>query len=102
MWSNNRRAPVTARNPIDEIKVSDVEIPLGVTGAITNTAYQGHRVRIHSDEGNTGGYLIYVWWEASDGPNVNGAFDDWVETKEQLENYLQESGWNIAWVGAEP
>lgn len=78
--------------------MNEVAIPLGVTGEITNSAHPGHRVRVESDEENTGGFLIYVWWEASEGPNANGAFDGWAETMQETEKYFQESGWKIAWL----
>jgi hypothetical protein len=46
---------------------------------------------------HTGGFLIYAWWEASEGLNTDGAFDDWVECREDVEAYFQESGWNVVW-----
>jgi hypothetical protein len=73
------------------------DIKIGVVGVVTNGGHPGMRIRIEDDSENTGGYLIYQWWEGSDGPNAQGAFDDWVETADDLRKFLGEEGWVIEW-----
>jgi hypothetical protein len=72
-------------------------IPVGVTGEILDGEHRGMKVRVEDDSGNTGGYLIFQWWSGSQGPNADGAFDDWVENEEQLKAYFEESNWRLAW-----
>jgi len=58
---------------------------------------RNHRVKVVDDSVNTGGFLIYQWWDGSNGPNENAAFGDWVENREQLETFFREEGWNVDW-----
>ena len=73
------------------------DIRIGIVGIVTNGEYPNMRIRIEDDSENTGGFLIYQWWEGSNGPNAQNAFDDWVETKDTLGKYLAESGWVVEW-----
>lgn len=73
------------------------DIKIGVVGVVTNGEHPGMHTRIEDDSENTGGYLIYQWWEGSDGPNPQGAFDDWVETVSDLRKFLGRSEWVIEW-----
>ncbi len=74
-----------------------MKIPIGVVGKIQNGEHADMRVRVEDDTTNTGGYLVYQWWKNSEGPNADGAFDDWVESKKQLEDYFVSTGWWIDW-----
>jgi hypothetical protein len=74
-----------------------MNIPIGVLGKIRNGEHADMRVRIEDDSLNTGGYLVYQWWKNSEGPNAEGAFDDWVESQKQLEEYFEAKGWSIDW-----
>ncbi len=74
-----------------------MSIPLGVVGQITSAGKRGHYVRVEDDGPNSGGLLVFEWWEDSDGPNVNGAFDSWVENKLALESFFQQANWVVKW-----
>lgn len=75
-----------------------MEIPLEIVGTILNSHHIGHQVRVSDDSENTGGFLIFEWWRGSNGPNAGNAFDSWVENREDLEKYFQESGWEVKWI----
>jgi hypothetical protein len=72
-------------------------IPIGVEGKVTNASQPGLMIRVEDDAENTGGFLIYQWWEGSDGPNEQGAFDDWVESVEDLQRFFTHKGWSVLW-----
>lgn len=74
-----------------------MKIPIGVVGRIQNGTDADMQVRVSDDQVNTGGFIVYTWWKNSGGPNTDGAFDDWVESKEQLEDYFTSTGWIIEW-----
>lgn len=74
-----------------------MSIPVGVVGAVANSVRAGHRVRVEEDRENSGGFLVFEWWDGSDGPNEPGAFDSWVETADHLQAYFQEAGWQVDW-----
>ena len=70
---------------------------IGIVGIVTNGEHPNMRIRIEDDSPNTRGFLIYQWWNGSNGPNAENAFDDWVESEDDLSKYLEESGWIIEW-----
>jgi hypothetical protein len=72
-------------------------IPLEVEGQVINSSHIGHTVKVADDQEATGGFLIYEWWQESSGPNQNGAFDSWVESEADLEQFFVESGWVVQW-----
>lgn len=72
-------------------------IPIEVIGTILNSRHAGHKVRVSDDSENTGGFLIFEWWQGSDGPNAANAFDSWVEKKADLEEFFLETGWVVQW-----
>ena len=74
-----------------------MSIPIGVIGKIRNGEHAEMHVRVEDDAKSTGGYLVYQLWKNSGGPNADGAFDDWVESKKQLEDYFDSTGWSIDW-----
>ena len=65
---------------------------IGRTGLIRDGEYDGYSIRIDDDRINTGGYLILVWKN-----NTNEGFDDWVQSEDDVDKYLLESGWTVAW-----
>jgi len=67
------------------------------TGAIQNSPKNGHMVRVEDDTENSGGFLIFEWWDGSTGPNVNGAFDSWADSEAAVFEFFQEAGWKIVW-----
>lgn len=75
-----------------------MNVPAGVVGAILNSEKPGHHVKVVDDAANTGGYLIYEWWNGSDGPSDAGGFDSWVENAVQLQRFVEEAGWEIEWL----
>ena len=91
-----RSAPSTF---IAELKRSAkiMKIPIGVVGRIKNGEHAKMLVRVVDVSANTGGYLVYQWWPNSVGPNPDGAFDDWVESLKQLEEYFISTNWSIDW-----
>jgi hypothetical protein len=72
-------------------------IPMGVCGRVTNAEHPNMMIRVEDDSLNTGGFLIYQWWDGSNGPNQYGAFDDWVESLALLENFFAHKGWSVEW-----
>ena len=74
-----------------------MHIPLNTEGCISNSENPAHRVLVRDDSQNTGGFLVFEWWENSTGPNANGSFDSWVENMSSLEQFFAESGWVVEW-----
>lgn len=72
-------------------------IPLGIDGCVVNSTHASHFVRVEDDRANTGGFLVYEWWNGADGPNEKGAFDAWVENENALESFFEESKWSVKW-----
>ena len=72
-------------------------IPLNIEGRITNSHQVRHTVKVLDDKAASGGFLVYEWWQESDGPNENGSFDSWVENEAALERFFVESGWVVKW-----
>ena len=75
-------------------------VQIGRVGLIANSEHKNHRVRVVEDAENTGGFLIFEWWDGSTGPNENHAFDSWVETRADLEQLFGESNWSVDWNAA--
>jgi hypothetical protein len=75
-----------------------MKIPFGVDGCITSSARSGHCVRVEDDRTNTGGFLVFEWWDGADGPNAKGALDAWVENENALKDFFEESKWSVKWV----
>jgi hypothetical protein len=78
-----------------------IKIPFGILGRVLNGEHPNMMIRVDDDAENTGGFLIYQWWDGSNGPNEHGAFDNWVETQAKLERFFEQSGWLIEWEPAE-
>jgi hypothetical protein len=77
-----------------------MNIPLSVSGRILNSQKDEHFVRVEDDAESTGGFLIFEHWKGSDGPNVDGGFDNWVADQDTLERFFLESGWKVVWPAA--
>lgn len=74
-----------------------MKIPINVVGNVLNSGKVAHRVRVAADADDTGGFVIYEWWDGSDGPNEHRGFDSWVENRDDLQQFFAESGWRIDW-----
>lgn len=74
-----------------------MQVPVGVLGTILNSQNQGHVVRIEDDRSNSGGFLVIQRWQGSNGPGADGWFDDWVQDREQLAQYIADAGWEVRW-----
>jgi hypothetical protein len=74
-----------------------MKIPIEVIGAIINSQRTSHQIRVSDDAQYTGGFIIYEWWQDSNGPNSNNAFDSWVEDTNSLAKFFQEADWKIQW-----
>jgi hypothetical protein len=68
-------------------------IPIGKKGRIKNGEDAGTYVYVEDNLNETGGFLIHT---AADS-NVETGMDGWVD-KEGLEQYFEESGWQIDWL----
>jgi len=66
---------------------------LNKTGRIIAGDDKDYYVRIICDKENTGGYLILT----SPNLDLSSGFDNWVETEEALQKYIEESKWEIDW-----
>ena len=69
-------------------------VEIGKRGRIQNGEYAGWDIIIEDDAENTGGYLVLI--SAGHGKPREG-YDDWVETKDDLGKYMEESGWIVDW-----
>jgi hypothetical protein len=69
-------------------------IPTGRKGRIVRGEHEGWYLTVEDDASNTGGYLILT----SPKEDFEQGFDSWVENKETLEKYFQESNWKIEWL----
>jgi len=74
-----------------------ITIPFGIHGRVLNGDHPNMMIRVEDDAENTGGFLIYQWWDGSDGPNEHSAFDDWVESRAALEQYFAHKAWSVEW-----
>ena len=74
-----------------------MKIQIDTIGDVLNSVEPGHKIRVVDDSGDTGGFLIYEWWEGSDGPNEHGGFDSWVQDRDSLQQFFAETGWSVDW-----
>lgn len=79
-----------------------MDVRFDIEGRVTNSERENHRVWVQADPDDTGGYFVLQAWDGLDGPGELGVFDDWVETREDLDEYLGESGWQIEWLPNKP
>ena len=71
-------------------------IPVGFHGKVRNENYPTITVLVRRCDDNSG-FLIYQWWDGSNGPNEYSAFDDWVENADELEHYFVQKNWAVEW-----
>lgn len=70
-----------------------MDIKIGEIGKIVAGDEQGCYVKVLDDTISTGGFLILT----AKAPDMKGCFDDWVESREKLQRFFEESEWIIEW-----
>lgn len=75
-----------------------MDIKIGVVGRIMEGDEAGSYVKVLDDSSNTGGYLVLT----SSSPDMSDSFDNWVENRESLSRYFEESRWAIDWISPAP
>lgn len=71
-----------------------MQIRIGEIGRILAGEESGHYVKVLDDSKNTGGYLILT----APAADMRQGYDNWVESKDALALYFEESGWVIEWL----
>jgi hypothetical protein len=74
-----------------------MSIPVGREGRVLNGNHPEMKVRVEEDPQSTSGYLIFRWWQGSDGHGPNFSFEDRVESRTMLETYFAKTGWVVEW-----
>jgi hypothetical protein len=74
-----------------------MDIQVGIVGRVANSERPGHFIRVQDDRDNTSGFLVFEWWDGSDGPNPGSAFDTRVENEADLRALVEQAGWQIDW-----
>lgn len=75
-----------------------MDIEIGTVGRIVEGDEAGSYVKVVDDASNTGGYLVLT----SANPDMSDAFDNWVEDRESLSRYFEESRWVVTWTPSHP
>ena len=70
-------------------------VEIGKTGTINNGEYKGWQISVKDDSENTGGFLVLIF-NVKNNKTIEG-YDDWVETREDLEAYFNEAQYLITW-----
>lgn len=70
-----------------------MDIKIGEIGKIVSGEELGRYVKVVDDAANTGGFLILT----AAAPDMQDCFDSWVETRETLQCFFEESGWTVEW-----
>ena len=71
-----------------------MDIKIGEIGKIVAGDEQGCYVKVLDDTISTGGFLILT----ATAPDMQDGFDDWVESREKLQRFFEESEWIIEWL----
>ena len=77
--------------------MSSPEIVIGRWGRILTGENIGWHVLVEDDSADTGGFLIF----RSPTPSFDSCYDDWVETRRDLDRFFGFAGWRVDWSGAE-
>lgn len=70
------------------------EILIGKVGKIVSGDDVGWYVKVTDDAADTGGFYILT----SERSDMATGFDNWVESREDLESFFAESHWEIDWL----
>ena len=70
--------------------------PIGVIGKVQGGIHPDMKVQVLEDV-SSDGFNILKWWPGSGGLGPDGVFDDWVASREELELYWLEAGWQVEW-----
>ncbi len=70
-----------------------MEIKFGEVGKIVAGQELGRYVKVVDDAASTGGFLIFT----AAAPDMQGGFDSWVESREMLQRFFEETGWVVVW-----
>ncbi|MDD5330546.1 MAG: hypothetical protein PHX38_11100 [Sulfuricella sp.] len=71
-----------------------MQIRIGEIGRILAGEESGNYVKVLDDTENTGGYLILT----APAIDMRHGYDNWVESKDALARYFEESGWTTEWL----
>lgn len=69
-----------------------MQVRYDILGKIIEGKNSGWYIVVN-DLDNTGGFYIYEFKY----PHGDGCFDTWLETEDDVNCYIQESGWKIEW-----
>ena len=73
-----------------------MNIEIGKVGLIDEGDMKGWYIRVDDDTINTGGFLIL--YNLCPDMSSSSGYDGWVENKEYLKDFFEESSWNIKWL----
>ena len=71
-----------------------MQINYDIFGKIVSGNNSGWYVKFIHDEQDTGGFYIHEIKE----PNGDEGFDTWLETENDVQGYISENEWEIAWL----
>ena len=73
-------------------------VPIDIIGHVTNGEQPDLHIRVIDDTAESGGFFILSWWPGPNEALAQQAFDNWVQSVEELEQFFAESGWVIEWL----
>ena len=71
-------------------------VKLDTIGKILEGDQVGWYVKVEYDTAS-GGYYIYQFKNKVEQNGLGEAYDDWLESLEDVQGYFEESDWNIDW-----
>lgn len=69
------------------------DILIDKVGKIITGDDAGMYLKVLDDTNSTGGFLIIISKER----NMKSGFDSWVEDRESIKKFFQESNWTVEW-----